>query len=142
MELELEPSPRGRTRGQELGSNAAAGAKVIEAHAPSVPDAHYRDRATRNAILDGFKRELDDYRRAMTQYASSDSDVVLLTISAHHARLCEIRSDLVRMSGTESAKLRTSEVDPLIEALGFQFKIHSRLIATFEAELRMTGGMT
>lgn len=143
LELELEASPfTNRTRGQQLGTNDAAGDKVLDVEVPDAPDPRYQDHATRNSALSSFKSELDQYRHAMTEYSNSDSDAVLLTLSAHHARVCEIRAMLVRMAGVEAGKLRTQEVDPLLEAMSFQFKIHSRLIATYEAELRMTGGMT
>lgn len=133
MEFELEESA-GR-RGQTV-------TPPIAVSVPDAPDPRFRDNATRTKVLDGYRSELAEYREAMARYYQVDLDQVLGTISAHHARVAQIRSDLQYMAGGEANTLRTRQVDPFLSELEFQFKITSRRIAGLEAEARLTGGFT
>jgi hypothetical protein len=135
MEFELEDTSAGRVaRGQSLAP--------INATVPDAPDPRFRDTATKNATLDQYRTELAEYRAAMCTYHCTDSDIVMGTISAHHARVAEIRSDLQYMAGKDANDLRTKQVDPFLNELEFQFKVTSRRLAGLESEARLAGGFT
>ena len=90
--------------------------------------------------LQSVRQELDDYCVAMEKFATSDPATVMADISSIHARLVGIRVALQRSGSQRANSLRTREVDPLIDALEFQFKCSSRIIALADQEWRMAGG--
>lgn len=83
--------------------------------------------------------ELDDIYELLPKFPTYEPDQVLLLISGWLARLTGIRAELQRSETTRANKLRTKEVDPLIDALDQQFKIHSRLIAMRELDFKVSG---
>lgn len=86
------------------------------------------------------QQELDGYYKRMQQYPSMEPDEVMLDLSGIAARLTEIRSQLVRDGGQRTNALRTREVDPLLEQIDLQFKLHSRIQSIREFDWRMTNG--
>lgn len=83
--------------------------------------------------------ELDDIYAALPDFPNMEPDQVLLFISGWLARLTGIRAVLQRSGSTRANSLRTKEIDPLIDALDQQFKIHSRLIAMRELDFKVSG---
>lgn len=90
--------------------------------------------------MDAIRSELDAYYGLVKEWATSEPDIVLQEISAISARLTEVRAQLNRDNGQRANRLRISEIDPLIEQLEFQFKVHSRIQAVREMDFRMSGG--
>jgi hypothetical protein len=93
-------------------------------------------------VFDNIRQELDGYYAGMRQYPQLEPDMVLLDLSGVAARLTEIRAFLVRDNSQQANALRTKEVDPLLAQVDVQFKIHSRVQAIREFDLKMTGPMT
>ena len=87
-----------------------------------------------------LRAELDGYLLLMQGFATADPGKVMESISSMHARLIQIRVMLQRSGSQRVSGFRTREVDPVIEALEFQFKVHSRIISTTEMEWKMAGG--
>lgn len=92
-------------------------------------------------IFDRYRTEIDQYCQEMALYRDMDLSEVLVSISGTTARLAAIRIELQRMGSQKANRLRTSEVDPLLDALELQFKIHSRRQAVLQMEFEMTRGM-
>lgn len=86
--------------------------------------------------------ELDDIYANLPGFPGMEPDQVLLMCSGWLARLTGIRADLQRAGTAKANALRTKEIDPLIDALDQQFKIHSRLISMRELDFKITGPMT
>jgi hypothetical protein len=89
-----------------------------------------------------YRDELDDYYRQIVQFREMEPDLVLLTVSGISARLIAIRAQLVRSSSQRANKLRTSEIDPLIDHLKQQAQLHSRLITMRQLDWQLSGGQT
>lgn len=92
--------------------------------------------------LSALRVELDDYCVRLGQFAGADPADVLAIISSIHARLSHLRVQLYRNGSQRAKSVRTQEIDPLIEALEFQFKCASRIISLSEQEWRMAGGQS
>lgn len=90
--------------------------------------------------LDDYRQELDGYYGTLQSFATSDPADVLAQISSIHARLVGMRAALVRSTSQRANGFRTREIDPMIEALEFQFKCASRIIALAEQEWKIAGG--
>lgn len=90
----------------------------------------------------GLKVELDGYYAVILGYESQEPDQVLLSISGILSRLTGMRAQLWRANTGRAQNFRTREVDPLIEGLDMQFKVHSRLISMRELDFKMTGPQT
>jgi hypothetical protein len=86
------------------------------------------------------RAELDRYYADITTYEQLEPDQVLISISGITARLVGIRAELQRSNSHRAGHLRTAEVDPLLEHLDLQFKIHSRLVSCRQMEWEMTRG--
>lgn len=84
--------------------------------------------------------ELDTYYEQIKGFRDQEPDSVLVIISGISARLTGMRADLQRQGSASANSLRTKEVDPLIDALDFQFKIHSRLLSVRQLDWEMTRG--
>lgn len=97
------------------------------------------DHAIDRDQLSAFRDELDDYLARIRGFENADPAHVMAMISSIHARLAHIRVQLVRSGSQRASVLRTKEVDPVMEALEFQFKVHSRIISIAELELKMAG---
>lgn len=89
--------------------------------------------------LENVKGEMDSYYTMGKAWATAEPDVVMIQISSIIARLTEIRAMCMRDNGQRTTRLRLNEIDPLIEALNFQFKIHSRLQAIREMDYKVSG---
>lgn len=92
--------------------------------------------------LDRLRMEFDGYYARLRQFESLEPDQVMLEVSAVAARLTEVRAQLLRDHGQRATRLRLDEVDPLLEQLDFQFKIHSRLQSVRDLDFRLSGGQT
>lgn len=92
--------------------------------------------------LDQLRAEFDGYYARLKTFSSLEPDEVMAEVSAVAARLTEVRATLLRDRGQRANRLRLDEVDPLLEQLDFQFKVHSRIQATREMDFRMSGGQT
>lgn len=86
------------------------------------------------------RAELDLYYDEIVKYQNMEPDQVLLSVSGLTARLIAIRADLLRSGSVRANRLRTTEVDPLLDHLELQHKIHSRLIATRQLDWDMSKG--
>lgn len=89
---------------------------------------------------EAIRHEIDGYYRRLRRLNQMDPAEVFQSLSAISARMSEIRTRLIRVEGRKPAKLRTSEVDPLLEEVDRQFKFHSRLQATREMEASLIRG--
>lgn len=96
--------------------------------------------ADERVVLQAYLSELDVYYEAVKGFASQEPDEVMQQIAAFSARLCEIRARLQRSGSTLAAKLRTREVEPLMEQCDIQFRIASRLQAIREFDFKASGG--
>lgn len=84
--------------------------------------------------------EIDQYLQSIQAFSRMDPDEVLRLISAVTARLAYLRVQLMREGGQRANKLRTSELDPLMENLDLQFKIASRLLTSRQFDFEVTRG--
>ena len=100
------------------------------------------DKPRQRHVFDAIRTELDDYYTGMRQYSGMEPDQVMLDLSGVAARLTEIRAFLVRDNSQQANALRTKEIDPLLTQIDIQFKLHSRIQAIREFDLKMTGPMT
>ena len=94
------------------------------------------------AWLEGLKEELDIYYTMGRGWANAEPDIVMNEISAIVARLVEMRAHLQRDNGARSQKLRLTEVDPRLDKLELQFKIHSRQVAVRKFDWDVVRGAT
>lgn len=92
------------------------------------------------SVHDPLRDELSGYYERLKKFRDTEPDSVLIEISGISARLTEMRAVLQRQGNANANSLRTKEVDPLIEALDFQFKIHSRLLSVRQLDWEMTRG--
>lgn len=127
-ELQLEEVQRRRHP-----SNENAAAPVVPSNAfsgeVSVTGLALMETDDVRAWLEGLKEELDVYYAMGKKWAESEPDVVMGEISSIVARLVEIRAHLFRDNSARANKLRLNEIDPLLDKLELQFKIHSRQVS-------------
>lgn len=90
--------------------------------------------------LVGVRDEIAEYAGQIEQFSTLDVSVVLSHISSIHARLSNIRMQCMRSGSRTANALRTQQIDPLIDALEFQFKVTSRSMALMELEWQMARG--
>jgi len=93
-------------------------------------------------VLAPVQVELDNYFRLLTTLNSLPSTEVFQTLSAVSARASEIRSRLMAMDNRRSTAMRLRHVDPLIEEVDRQFKLHSRIQACRQFEFDASKGQT
>lgn len=86
--------------------------------------------------------ELDDYFRRLTTLNSVPPTECFQMLSAVSARASEIRSRLMAMDSRRSTAMRLRHVDPLIEEVDRQFKIHSRIQSVRQMEFDTSKGQT
>jgi len=121
----------------QLEESAARNGSVPVLPSPaSVPNVATDERT----MLQAWIAELDVYYEAVKSFAEQEPDMVMQQIAAFSGRLCEIRARLQRMGSALANKLRTREVDPLMEQLNFQYQIASRLHSMREFEFKASGG--
>ena len=89
--------------------------------------------------ITSFQGELDQYYAEMQDLCVMDPVEVFMKLSAFSARVSEMRSQLVRVDSRRSSSFRTKEVEPFLDECDRQFKIHSRIQAFREMELKMMG---
>jgi hypothetical protein len=89
-----------------------------------------------------YRDELDDYYGQILQFVGMEPDQVLLIVSGVSARLIAIRAQLVRSNSQRANKLRTGEIDPLLDHLKQQAQLHSRLITMRQLDWQLSGGQT
>lgn len=92
--------------------------------------------------FDAVQAELDDYYQRLKGLNEMPSTECFQTLSAISARVAEIRSRLIRLDSRRPTALRTKQVDPLIEEVDRQFKIHSRIAAMRQFEFDASKGGT
>jgi hypothetical protein len=84
--------------------------------------------------VDSWRAELDEGYTTMRKFGSMDITDVLLCLSAFSARAAEMRAQCNRVENRKAAAFRTREVDPFLEEVDRQFRIHSRLQAVRQME--------
>ncbi len=97
---------------------------------------------TEREWLGELRKEVNSYLKVLSEFASSDPREVMGDISSIHARLVFMRIELFREGSQRAATLRTKEVDPLIEAIEFQFKVQSRIISMMDLDWKLAGGQS
>ena len=90
--------------------------------------------------IERLRVELNEYYEMLKLFHQQEPDQVLLQVSGISARLVEMRAILMRSGSQRANKLRTSEVDPLLDNLRLQAQLHSRLIAVRTLDFQMSGG--
>lgn len=96
--------------------------------------------ADERAVLQRYLKELDEYYVVVKDFHSGEPAEVLQLVAGISGRLCEMRALLQRSGSTLAAKLRTREVEPLMDQLDLQFRIASRLLSVKDFEFRASGG--
>ena len=86
--------------------------------------------------------EIDDYLRLIQTFGSCEPDEVLRQVSAVSARLTYLRIQLIREGNQRANRVRTQELDPLMDNLDMQFKIASRLLTVRQLDWDMAKGGT
>ena len=88
----------------------------------------------------GFREELDNYLSMMQEWSYTDPDIVMKQISSIAARLIQIRCEIIRTESRANQSFRTKELDPVLDQLGFQFKIHSRRLSSMQLDWDVAKG--
>lgn len=86
--------------------------------------------------------ELDGYFHDLTSLNSLPSTECFQLLSGISARAAEIRSRLMSMDSRRSNAMRLRHVDPLLEEVDRQFKIHSRIQSVRQMEFDTSKGQT
>src|SRR4051812_39893942 len=82
--------------------------------------------------IDAVRHELDGYYGEMKDFAGCEPDEIFMKLAGWSARASEIRSQLVRQEGRRAQALRTREVEPFLDEIDRQFRLHSRVQAVRE----------
>lgn len=120
----------------EDGAGTRRGSTPVLPPASGIPGLTLDERSQLQAYL----HELDQYYAMIKNFEHEEPDVVLLACSGISARLTEIRAKLQRSGSARATQLRTREIDPLIEEIREQFKIHSRILSAREFDFKLSGG--
>lgn len=91
-------------------------------------------------LIHELRQELDGYFVQLKRLSTLTPDEVFGTLSAMSARLVEIRGRLWRVDTRRCQALRSREVDPLIEEIDRQFKLHSRAFEVQKFDFEMSKG--
>lgn len=83
-----------------------------------------------------WEAELDEYLGMMLDFSNTDPTTVMEQISSMAARLIQIRCEVVRSENRAKQAFRTKQLDPVLDQIDLQFKIHSRRLSslTFDWE--------
>lgn len=93
-------------------------------------------------VITAWRQEIDSFYGVIRQFNSYDSVEVMRNLSAMSARASEMRTRLVRTDNRRAVTFRTKEIDPFLEEVDRQFKIHSRIVAIQQQEWEISrGGM-
>lgn len=87
-----------------------------------------------------WRDEIDGYLTQMQAWSMTDPATVMQQISSIGARLIEIRTQVVRSESRLLQGFRTKELDPLLNQVEFQFKIHSRRLSSMTLDWQISGG--
>ncbi len=104
--------------------------------------AHTNGHQVVDDAFDTVQAELDDYYRRLKDLHAMPSTEVFQTLSAISARASEMRSRLIRLDARRPNALRIKHVDPLLEEVDRQFKLHSRIAAMRQFEFDVSKGQT
>lgn len=91
-------------------------------------------------LLASVLKELQDYHRMNQAFSGMEPDDVLVQISAITARLTYLRACLLDSGGQRAAKIKTSNLDPLMMNLELQFRIASRRLTSHQFDYEVTRG--
>ena len=105
----------------------------------SVPPMEQERSRARDAVA-RYQDEIDTYFGILQRLNSMDPVQVFQQLSSICARVSEMRTRLMRSETRRETSFRTREIDPLLEELDRQFRIHSRIQAVREMDLRLTAG--
>jgi hypothetical protein len=83
--------------------------------------------------------ELDVYFEALKHLNQLDPVEIFQSLSAFSARATELRVRLARVETKRATTFRTREVEPLLEEIDRQFRVHSRLLTFRELEWKASG---
>ena len=92
-----------------------------------------------NSWLDSYRDELNAYYKVLKSLNDLDPIDIFKYLSAFSARCSEMRMRLHRSDERRAMAFRTKEIEPLIEEIDRQFKIHSRILSFQEMEWKMSG---
>lgn len=97
-------------------------------------------RPTGPSTVEVIQSEIDKYTEEMAGFPNMEPGEVFLYLSAWSARMTELKIQLSRSGSQKAKSLVSREVDPLLEEIERQFRFHSRLQATRDWELKLSGG--
>jgi len=97
---------------------------------------------TSKAWVKEVQAELTTFYRLIQTFANLEPDEIMVTLAGISGRTCEVRAELVRREDRVAQKLRTMEVEPLIDECDRQFKLWSRIQSIRELDWKMSGGGT
>jgi hypothetical protein len=103
-----------------------------------VPVSHTPD--PQKTLLENFRDEIFEYYRVMKEFNDMEASEVFRALSAFSARASEVRAVLMQMASKRGDALRLRLIDPFLDECDRQFKVHSRLVAIQEADMRLAGG--
>ncbi len=89
--------------------------------------------------LAALRAEIDGYHARIRSFERLETAEVFLQMSGISARMCEVRAQLFRSTSRHADRLRREEVDPLVEELDRQFRLHSRVEAIRQIDARLAG---
>lgn len=91
-------------------------------------------------LLETVSEELLEYHRTNQKFSQMEPEEVLSLISSITARLTYLRACLMQSGNQRATKLRTTNLDPLLQNLDLQFKIASRQLTSRQFEYEITRG--
>ena len=91
--------------------------------------------------IEPLQQEIDGYYEIMKQFNQYEPAEIFLYIAAWSARASEIRSKIVRVESRRAQAFRTRELDPFLDELDRQFRIHSRVVTIRQHEWDMQKGV-
>lgn len=113
---------------------------LAEAHPREPVEPLPRQAAREQDLIANLQAELLGYYAIMQKLNNMEPTEVFQKLSSFSARASEVRTMLVRVDSRRSTNFRTKEIDPFLTECDRQFKIHSRIQATREMEVRLLGG--
>jgi hypothetical protein len=102
------------------------------------PEPFVQDRE--KTVLENVRDELSHYYQEMKKFNEMESEDVFRSLSAYSARASEVRGFLNQLDSRRSQALRTREIEPFIDECDRQFRVHSRIVAIRESDIRLAGG--
>lgn len=90
------------------------------------------------AYVEAVRIEVDGYMVHLKRLSSLLPEEVFTILSGISARVVELRIQCWRSESRRLSGLRVHELDPIIEEIDRQFRVHSRIQAVRDFELNMT----